>query len=434
MVDIKDDLDRIIDQVKKNQDNHVNLLDEGLRASLTSLDGFQDWIFDWMDEFGMKAERFNVEMEELKNQPAYRKTLEEDPSKLRTGSNVLGSYEGGGKNEGVLLYGHADKKPVTFEYAENHKKLEEKDGKLYGPGIADDVSGLTSMLSSIKVLDELNIKPAGDVMVASVLGKQMGVFGTYGLVTKFGPMDGAIYAHPEESGAGLSELKMCTSGLVEFHITVEGEPPKHSDPTQTIFANNAVNAIDKGSYVYTKLLEWAEEMDSKYFNKGLEELTGQSFVLCFSNVEAGDIDKVNKIPTECVLRGTICFPPEAELESVQAGFEKEFEKIINEDSWLNKDRARFQWGDMITDSAQADENSSFLNLAKDTLAELKGEEPEYYYGHAASDIRYPMLYWDAEAFGVGPTAGDIGKENEWVEKEEYLETIAAIACMLANTD
>jgi len=47
-----------------------------------------------------------------------------------------------------------------------------------------------------------------------------------------------------------------------------------------------------------------------------------------------------------------------------------------------------------------------------------------------SDIRYPLLYWKAQAFGIGPVCGDIGKESEWVDQKEYLDTIVAVTQML----
>lgn len=35
-----------------------------------------------------------------------------------------------------------------------------------------------------------------------------------------------------------------------------------------------------------------------------------------------------------------------------------------------------------------------------------------------SDIRYPLLDWNAPSFGIGPLAGDMGLESEWVDQEE----------------
>ena len=74
--------------------------------------------------------------------------------------------------------------------------------------------------------------------------------------------------------------------------------------------------------------------------------------------------------------------------------------------------------------------SALLLMASQVLTDVTGREPHYYYGHALSDIRYPLLYWNAQAFGVGPVCGDIGKESEWIDQKEYLHTIVAVTQLL----
>ena len=50
-----------------------------------------------------------------------------------------------------------------------------------------------------------------------------------------------------------------------------------------------------------------------------------------------------------------------------------------------------------------------------------------------SDIGYPLQYWQAQAFGIGPLSGDLGKESEWVDKEEYFLSISILVELMRRS-
>jgi acetylornithine deacetylase len=430
MGSIQESLGAIRKQVENRREHHLEVLESGLKASFEELDSFQSWIGERMSTIGMRADRFTVNREELADQPAYQKTLRENPSALRSAPNVVGTLPGTGETGGILLFAHADKRPETFEWGREQPGMVERDGRLYGPGIADDVSGITAMLSAVETFQRLGYAQSRDLMVASVLGKQMGVFGTYGLMARYGPMDAAIYVHPAESGDGLTEVKMASLGLLEFLISIEGKGPDTTDPHQTIFSTSAVSAAQKGVYLFQELHRWAQLVSARFHHDALEKMAQQSFALTVGHLVSGIDNEVFEIPVHCDLEGTVCFPPEASLEEIRAEFEAAFEDLVAQDSWLAQGRASLQWGDHVGESVQSDEDSAFLRMASDVLEAVKEKKPHYYYGHSVSDIRYPLLYWDAQAFGVGPVAGDIGKKTEWVDREEYIDTIVAVTQML----
>jgi hypothetical protein len=85
---LKDDLTAIREEVKKNETYYLELLREGLKASLSDLAGFQSWIAERMRQMGLQVDEFVVDREELANQPACQKTLRENPSALRAGSHM----------------------------------------------------------------------------------------------------------------------------------------------------------------------------------------------------------------------------------------------------------------------------------------------------------------------------------------------------------
>lgn len=411
--------------LEKTFKDHENLLKDAYRASLVSVDHFQEWIYKKFGELGMQAEEFRVQGSEVKNQPSFLSTYS-DPDSIKEGpKNVLG-YLNKEATDGILLYAHADKRPETYEFGKTASEISEKDGRYYGAGIADDVSGLAAMLSAVKLYQDLGYEPKKKVMIASILGKQGGVFGTYGLMHRYGPMKAAIYMHPAESGAGLNELKIASNGLIEFDIQVAGKKPDSTEVHQTIFSKSAVSAVDKLFYVYGELQKWAEKQSIKYHHDSVHALAGQSFALTVGKLRCGEENETFEIPLAGAMQGTLSFPPNARLKTVQQEFEQELDRITAEDPWLSKGNLKYSYGDRVGESAESNLESEFV---KDSIEVVKafGKTPEFFYGHSMSDIRYPLLNWNADAaYGIGPLAGDLGTEAEWVDKEEYILSIAIL--------
>ena len=418
--------------VNQNHIQHINRLSAGLKASFGGTDLFQDWIIHEMHSMGIEVDEFNVDISELTNQPGYQKTLHEKPQALNMAKNVVGIIHGQGPRQGMLLFGHADKRPETFEWAKTHPDMEETGGRFYGPGIADDVSGITAMLGAVDTYLQLGIKPRGDLLIASILGKQGGIFGTFGLMKRYGPLDAAVYVHPAESGSGLAELKIASLGSLEFIITLEGKGPDSTESMEAIYSKTAISATDLGMSLLAGLQKWADEQSNRYQHKHLQELAGQSFSIVAGKFISGIQNEIYKVSRKCTIQGIVCFPPNAQLNTVRSDFIQVYEYLVKQDPWLSQGHACLEWGDTIDESCQSDENHPFMKMASNTLMAVKGKTPNMHYGHTTSDIRYPLLYWKAQAFGIGPLCGDIGKETEWVDRGEYLDTIVVVTEMLKN--
>lgn len=421
-------------EVEKNEAHHINILREGLKASFLSRDDFQRWFADQMKRIGVEVELFEVDPSELLEQPSQRKTLRENPSALNRGMNVVGRIRGKAKGRGVLVFGHADKPPETYEWGKKFPDLIEKGSRLQGPGIADDVAGLTSLLGAIETYKHFNLEPEGDLLVASILGKQLGVFGTYGLVRRFGPVAGAIYMHPAESGNGLGDIKVASLGMAEFLITITGKAPKTTEPHKTIYSRSGVSAIDKAMRLVECIQDWAAEWARKpeIQHEELQKSVGQSFAVSFGRFLSGSENLVYEIPTRAVVQGAINFPPAVRLQEIQKDFEEAVRHMADADPWLKQGHVRLEWGDVISESCQADIESEFVRIGRRAITDVTGKTPRYNYGHSVSDLRYPFLWWKANGFGVGPLAGDMNTETEYVDRKEYLDTLIVVAEILKN--
>ena len=415
----------------ENLKGHTEILKDAYAASLMSVEGFQDWAYNTLKNLGVEVEDFNVDFEEVKAQPAFRKTYSDNLLEIQGPRNVLARLNPSAE-DGILLYAHADKHPATYEYGKKHPELKETTERFLGAGLADDVSGIAAMVSALKVYLDLGFTPEKQIIVASILGKEGGVFGTYGLMKRYGPLGAAVYLHPAESGGGLGELKIASNGLIEFTISVNGKPPESTEVHQTIFAKSAVSAVEKAIFIHQELQRWAEIQSGKYCHSEIEAMAGQSFAITTGKFIGGSQNEVFEIPLSCQMSGTISFPPNADLDGVKADFLSALRNITESDSWLTEGHWQLDFGDRIAESAESHPESEILKTSAQLVREYTGRVPSYFYGHSMSDIRYPLLFWNAQAFGIGPLSGDLGKEVEWVDKNEYFLSIAILADMMCQ--
>ena len=419
--------EEIQQQVFDNADRHVELLRSGVEASFEDVGTFQEWVVDRLELLGASTEQFTLSHVDLKDHPAFEERLKSNPESLRFGTNVVGELPGDGASK-TLLFAHADKSPESYRYVAAGHGVDFDGNRLRAPGIADDVSGITAAIGAIKALAEEGLEPATSVMVASILGKQLGVGGTYGLMQRHGPADAAVYTHPAESGQGLNDLKVGSNGLYEFVVELEGTAPPTSEVHHPLYAHQGVNPLDAATAVTEQLHDWTDELATRYAHSGVEQAAGTSAGLLVSDVSVTDTERpVYQMPSSCTVRAVLAFPPGVSLNTVEGELREVVSRTAAETGVSGVSVRR---GDHVADSAAAPEDTPAVQTAVQSIDCVTGRPPEFYYGHTASDIRYPMQYWDAPTVGFGPRAGAMGEPDEWVDREEYLETVSALATFL----
>lgn len=416
--------------VRHHRDRHLRLLRDGCRISFGGLSTFQSWLGERIESLGGTLTEFSADEDRLHDQPAYRASLAADPDSIRRGPNVVGTDFFDGPSSSVLLYGHADKNPDTDEYVDAGHGVETAGDRVLGPGIADDVSGLTAILSALETVQTADLDPAHAVVFASVLGKQSGVAGTHELVRRRDPTDHAVYVHPSESGGGLSEIKVGSNGILEFALDVTGVDPDTGEPHHPLFVGPGDNPLALAAHLTRHLQSWVGELGGEYHHAGVEDLAGRSTGLLVSDVDV-DSPAVYQVPESCRLRGVVSFPPSGSLDAVEASLQQAVSDFVAAQG-LPSDRVTVEWGDVVADSAETDVESPIAETTADVLRATTGTDPSWYYGHTTSDIRYPMHYWGTETLGFGPRAGAMGRPDEWVDSEEYLETVTALARLLTT--
>jgi acetylornithine deacetylase/succinyl-diaminopimelate desuccinylase family protein len=139
-------------------------------------------------------------------------------------ANVVARW-GTGRRPVLLLTGHMDTVPVGAGWTRDPFGAEVAGGRLYGRGACDMKGGLAAILAAVHDLRAEGREPAGDVVVAAVVGEEEDSAGTLALLRAGVEADRALLAEP----TGLA-LVRSNRGLVNYRLTVSGRSAHASSP------------------------------------------------------------------------------------------------------------------------------------------------------------------------------------------------------------
>ena len=102
--------------------------------------------------------------------------------------NVYAVRRGRGNGPSILVDAHMDS--VFPMYTELEPKL--VGSRVYMPGITDDASGLSAMLSVLRALNDSEIETVGDIWFAGTVEEEPGIFGMHKFLSKKNDFDAVI--------------------------------------------------------------------------------------------------------------------------------------------------------------------------------------------------------------------------------------------------
>lgn len=140
---------------------------------------------------------------------------------IDTEGNVVGLRKGTGNGPKLLISAHLD----TVFPAGTDVKVRERDGKLYAPGISDDVRGLSVLLSWLKVLNDNKVQTVGDLLFVGNVGEEElgNLRGMKQIFAEHRDIDGMVGLEPAPDGSVL----ILGTGSRRYEFTFKG-PGGHS--------------------------------------------------------------------------------------------------------------------------------------------------------------------------------------------------------------
>ncbi len=142
-------------------------------------------------------------------------------ARIDTEGNVVGLRKGTGNGPKLLISAHLD----TVFPAGTDVKVKERDGKLYAPGISDDVRGLSVLLSWLKVLNDNRVQTVGDLLFVGNVGEEElgNLRGMKHIFAEHRDIDGMVGLEPASDGAVL----ILGTGSHRYEVNFKG-PGGHS--------------------------------------------------------------------------------------------------------------------------------------------------------------------------------------------------------------
>jgi acetylornithine deacetylase len=428
------DMQKLFDQIDEKRDEHISFLRRLIQTSKEGEEAVQAVVAERFAALGCEVETLKLlpTRLSLKNEFAAEESID-----MTERISVVGKFVGTGGGKSVLFFGHPDGEPVTEESTKDwtHDPFEAaiENGRIYGWGVADDLAGVAIMAEALAAVVETLGPPKGDVYLGSTPAKR-NARGILALLNEGYLADASVYLHPAESEAGLNDVKAMTSGMLQFRITVEGQPPDTREPGQTAFTHRSVSAVDKAMVVIRALKELDARRGERVHHPAIEEAVGRSTNLLIGHLDCGEEGRLTRVPTQCVLSGSLTFPPNEELESVQKEVEHTLQSAAQSDPWLKEHPPAVDWL-FGTQGVEVPVDHPLYLVVSEAVTAVTGKEPEVNPLHSASDIRNPKLFSGIPTVGLGPLAGDLtqaGGHDEWVNVEDYINSVKICAKIIVD--
>lgn len=257
-----------------------------------------------------------------------------------------------GKNEHapkLILNGHVDVAEVENEtfWHTNPFKLVEKEGYLYGRGVADMKGGMSALFYNLERLYQDGVQPEGDIIVQSVVGEEVGEAGTKIACEHSPKADLALVLDTIDS------IAMGQGGVITGWITIQSDVTIHDGARSHIIhaggGRHGASAIEK----MVKIIQALQELERHWaVTKSYPGMPSGANTINPAVIEGGRHPAF--IADQCKLWITVHFLPHENYENIINEVENYLNKVAESDLWLQHHPLQFEWGgnSMIEDKGE----------------------------------------------------------------------------------
>ena len=404
---------KIISEVDKKREEIIGFLSKLI--SFQSVTGneksIQDFISGYLNDIGLEVDMWEPDHEELKKHPAYvpvDQGYENRP-------NVVGKLAGTGGGRSLLFNGHVDVIPAKEEdWDTNPWEAVIKDGKIYGRGASDMKGGDAAMTMAIKILQDLDLKPKGDVLLEYVVDEEISGNGTIACIQRGYKADAGISCE-----AGDMEIQPATTRSMWFEIDVEGKSASMSRRWE------AVCALDKG-YMIAQWISEFEEGRIRTIKHPLYPDTRGSLACFVGMFNAGIYPSAP--PARCIIKGRMgALPGEVPAEA-QKSFINYILDRAKEDPWLKDHLPKVTFKGYYAEPAEVDPNFPLVGAIGNVYKRVMSQDAVVKGHDGAADTRFLINYGETPTVIFGPgTISQMHADNEWVSVDNLINTVKILA-------
>lgn len=417
-------------ELNRREADALDTLRELLQASRGGEEAVQQIVVQRLDALGYEPTIVRASGRVLSTSGEFAAQSLVDPA-VRT--SVAGRRGGGAAGHTLMIWAHPDAAP--FDGADGWTvdpfAGEIVGGRIYGWGIADDLSGVAAALMTADILHSLDMRLTGDLVIASTPSKGH-ASGVLAVLDSGQQVDAGLYLHPAENGRGLADIKALSPGLIRFRLRVMGHEPESVEPNHALYVHLGADPVEKMDTILAKLRQLVQRRSKSLANEALRREVGRTTSMLVSSLHA-EAESSSRMARECTAVITITSPPGERIGDLRDAIQRAIDSVVARDAWLKAHPPQVEWL-YGTSAVEVSEDDPLYQVVSSSVEAVTGTEPRYYPGHAASEIRQPMLNYGVPAVGLGPLAGSFtqaGQVDEWLDIGDYLRTIVigAVAAM-----
>jgi len=272
----------------------------------------------------------------IKKDPEYSFS-DEDQVYDGTRGNVLCTIPGHNKGHSLIVQTHLDVVPAEEDWKEAFTAQREGD-IIKGRGACDALGQVVTLLMAIRVLQQLEAKLGGNLLLQFVIEEEVGGNGALAAIREGQRADAVIILEPTEL-----KIHPANRGAIWFRITVTGKSVHMGR------IREGVSAIEKSMDIVRLLRAYEGTLIEESQGVPLFESYEQPVQLNVGTIRGGIYPSM--VPSECVMEGGVGFLPNKSMSEIKEELERTI--IASQDPWI-REHFRLEFPKLHNDSYQTD--------------------------------------------------------------------------------
>jgi len=321
--------------------------------------------------------------------------------------DVIGRWRGSGERGGgrsLILNGHIDVVPPGDEsrWSRSPWSGELVDGAIHGRGSCDMKAGIAAAVVAVAAARKVGLRPAGDVLVQSVIGEETGGLGTLAAIVHGHTADAALILEP-------TGLEACPvqAGALTFRLTVPGLAAHGAQK------GDGVSALDK----LRVLLDAVDRLEVRR-HAAHDDVSAP---ISIGTVRGGVWP--SSVPEEVVVEGRYGVFPGETTAAARVDLEEALDAAAKADPWLAEHPPSLEWIEGQFESGETPLDDPFVTAVKAAHASVAGAEPAVRGVPYGSDLRLFTNHAGMPAVLYGP--GDVRLAHAVDEHVPVAEVVTA---------
>lgn len=347
-----------------------------------------DFVASKLKELDFKVEKFIMPRELFEKKNPRLKHLKGERVNICAAKNC-------GADKTLLINTHLDVVPASASWSVPPFECTEKDGRIFGRGVADSKGGVAALFTVLSAIDELDIKPRYNLNIALTTDEEMGPYSGLCYLADLGKLKADYFLSMD---GDIDDITIASNGNVDWQIDVFGKS-YHSGSSFL-----GVNAIEKAVPVMNGLLELKAKVEKRRSkvpasmaisrNAGIDTLMP---VLNITVINGGV--KQNIVPDRCTLKGDRRYIPEEKFRDVCKEMNDAISMVKNKHPDINlKMSCDDIYAPMLTDM-----DNPWVQEVKKVADEVTGRDVRCAGAQGSLDVAYAVqvTHLPACCFGIG---------------------------------